>query len=288
MNKHEGRHLVRFAFCKRLDVLDEAVAPPEDARLSRRTQARQRRSGRKRNRSRTGGDLAGSMSANRMVSPCEPVASNSPSGSTMRLSPTYCSPPPSPTRLQPDDVGLVLDRPGLQQRHPVVRRGLGPVGRHEVQVGGGGEPPELVGEAQVVADERADAHALDLDLHQAVAGAEVGVLAAEGERVDLVVAVHRAVGAGEHEAVRRPAVGGVAVGGDLGAAAAHPHPVLRGLLHAGTVADGPPSGSPRCGLSTAKPVENVSVSSTSRAPRRRPRRRPSEPGDGSSPRGRSR
>ena len=26
MNKHEGRHLVRFAFCKRLDVLDEAVA----------------------------------------------------------------------------------------------------------------------------------------------------------------------------------------------------------------------------------------------------------------------
>ncbi|MFZ9627721.1 MAG: pyridoxal phosphate-dependent aminotransferase [Ilumatobacteraceae bacterium] len=26
MNKHEGRHLVRFAFCKRLEVLDEAVA----------------------------------------------------------------------------------------------------------------------------------------------------------------------------------------------------------------------------------------------------------------------
>ena len=25
MNKHEGRHLVRFAFCKRLDVIDEAV-----------------------------------------------------------------------------------------------------------------------------------------------------------------------------------------------------------------------------------------------------------------------
>jgi N-succinyldiaminopimelate aminotransferase len=25
MNKHEGRHLVRFAFCKRLEVLDEAV-----------------------------------------------------------------------------------------------------------------------------------------------------------------------------------------------------------------------------------------------------------------------
>jgi N-succinyldiaminopimelate aminotransferase len=25
MNKHEGRHIVRFAFCKRLDVLDEAV-----------------------------------------------------------------------------------------------------------------------------------------------------------------------------------------------------------------------------------------------------------------------
>jgi N-succinyldiaminopimelate aminotransferase len=24
-NRHEGRHLVRFAFCKRLDVLDEVV-----------------------------------------------------------------------------------------------------------------------------------------------------------------------------------------------------------------------------------------------------------------------
>jgi N-succinyldiaminopimelate aminotransferase len=24
-NKHEGRHLVRFAFCKRFEVLDEAV-----------------------------------------------------------------------------------------------------------------------------------------------------------------------------------------------------------------------------------------------------------------------
>ena len=26
MNKHEGRHIVRFAFCKRLEILDEAVA----------------------------------------------------------------------------------------------------------------------------------------------------------------------------------------------------------------------------------------------------------------------
>jgi N-succinyldiaminopimelate aminotransferase len=25
-NRHLGRHLVRFAFCKRLDVLDEAAA----------------------------------------------------------------------------------------------------------------------------------------------------------------------------------------------------------------------------------------------------------------------
>jgi len=29
-NKHEGRHLVRFAFCKRLDVLDEAVVRLKD------------------------------------------------------------------------------------------------------------------------------------------------------------------------------------------------------------------------------------------------------------------
>ncbi|MEO5723606.1 MAG: aminotransferase, partial [Ilumatobacteraceae bacterium] len=26
VNRHEGRHLVRFAFCKRFEVLDEAVS----------------------------------------------------------------------------------------------------------------------------------------------------------------------------------------------------------------------------------------------------------------------
>ena len=46
--------------------------------------------------------------------------------------------------------------PGLEQGHPVEPPRLGPVGRHQVEVRGGGQFPELVGEPQVVADERRD------------------------------------------------------------------------------------------------------------------------------------
>ena len=63
------------------------------------------------------------------------------------------------------------------------------------------------------------------------AGAEVLVLATEGERVDLVVAVHGSVGPGHHETVGGAPIGRVAVGGNLGAAASPPHAVLCSLRH---------------------------------------------------------
>ena len=63
-----------------------------------------------------------------------------------------------------------------------------------------------------------------------IAGAEVLGLAAVGERVDLAVAVLRAVGRGEHERVVRPLVVGRSVGGDLRARAADPHAVQPSLL----------------------------------------------------------
>ena len=106
-----------------------------------------------------------------------------------------------------------------------------------------------------------------------VAGAEVLVLAAVGERVDLAVAVHRAVGPGEHEACctgadRRPARP-VAISGT----SRRPTRRARAACSARNCDDGPPSGSAMPGVSIEKPVENVSVSRTSPAPRsRRPRR----------------
>ena len=81
----------------------------------------------------------------------------------MRLSPAYDKPAPFADPVHADDVGLVLDRPGLEQHLPVQPALLGPVGRHEVDVGGRRQLPELVGEAQVVADERADPQPVDLD-----------------------------------------------------------------------------------------------------------------------------
>ena len=56
-----------------------------------------------------------------------------------------------------------------------------PVGDDDVAVGVAGERPELVGEAQVVADEQAEPHALDLDGDVLVAGVVVLVLAARSE-----------------------------------------------------------------------------------------------------------
>ena len=54
---------------------------------------------------------------------------------------------------------------------------LGPVGRDDVGVDVGRERPELVGEAQVVADEQPDPDAVDLDDDPLVAGGVVLVLA---------------------------------------------------------------------------------------------------------------
>ena len=83
--------------------------------------------------------------------------------------------------------------------------------------------------------------------------------------MDLAVPVHRAVGRGEHEHVRRALIVGRCVGRDLGARATDPDVVGRGHL-ARNCDDGPPSVSAMSGVSNEKPVENVSVSSTSPAP----------------------
>ena len=108
---------------------------------------------------------------------------------------------------------------------------FGPVGRYEIEIGSGREPPELVGEAEVVTDERRDAHTVDLDLNEGITGTKVAGLAAERERMDLAVAVHGAVGTGKNKAVGGSRVGRVRVGGYLGAAAADPHSVQCRLLY---------------------------------------------------------
>src|SRR6202011_121279 len=69
--------------------------------------------------------------------------------------------------VYPNDIRLVLDRPSDQQALPVVAPALGPVGDNEIAVGVVGERPELVGEAQVVADEKTAAESLHVDGHVA-------------------------------------------------------------------------------------------------------------------------
>ena len=90
--------------------------------------------------------------------------------------------------------------------------------------------PELVGEAEVVADEHAHPEAFDVDGHQFGAGAHVLFLAGVRERVDLAVAVRHAVGTGEHERVRGSLVVVGRAVGDLGARPADPDAVLLGHL----------------------------------------------------------
>ena len=84
--------------------------------------------------------------------------------------------------------------------------------------------------------------------------------------MDLAVAVHGAVGPGEHEASctaagRRPARRRRSPG-----TSRRPTRRAARACSARNCDDGPPSGSPRSGSSMAKPVENVSLSSTSPAP----------------------
>ncbi len=85
-------------------------------------------------------------------------------------------------RFDAHDERLVLDRPGLQQRAPVVAPRRGPVGDDHVAVGVERDGPELVGEAQVVADEQRAADALDLDGDALVTCGVLLVLAAVAER----------------------------------------------------------------------------------------------------------
>jgi hypothetical protein len=68
-----------------------------------------------------------------------------------------------------------------------------PVRDHEIAVGARCQRPHLVGEAQVVADERADPQVLDRDRDALAARGEVLLLTRVRERVDLVVVVERAV-----------------------------------------------------------------------------------------------
>ena len=111
-----------------------------------------------------GGDVSASMSASRIVSPPAPVASISPSGSMIRAVAGVVEAAARADAVDADDVRLVLDRPRLQQRRPVQPPRRRPVGRHEVaRRCRAPSCPELVGEAQVVADEQADPQALDVD-----------------------------------------------------------------------------------------------------------------------------
>ena len=165
-----------------------------------------------------------------------------------------------------DDVGLVLDRPRPQQRRPVQPSLRRPVGDDEVGVDVARPAPRTrrrsAGRSRRTARHRSPSMSTVTNVG---AGADVALLVGVGERVDLAVAVLRAVGAGEHEHVRRPLVVGGRFGGDLRARAADPDAV-GGRHPARNCDDGPPSGSAMSGESNENPVENVSVSSTTRAP----------------------
>ena len=84
--------------------------------------------------------------------------------------------------------------------------------------------------------------------------------------MDLAVAMRRAVGPGQHEHVRRTLIVRRRVGRDLRARPADPHAVGRRHRPRGTSTTVRPSCSPMPGVSNEKPVEKVSVSSTSPAP----------------------
>ena len=149
----------------------------------------------------------------------------------------------------------------------MVAARLRPVRDDDVAVGRRGPRPELVREAQVVADEETDAQALDLDGEERVARVVVLVLAAVGERVDLVVVVQRTLGAGEHEPVDGPGAPGACTGID-----AHTQTSWRCACSRRNCVLGPSSGSAMRSLAIEKPVENISVSATRRAPLPRPAR----------------
>ena len=108
----------------------------------------------------------------------------------------------------------------------------------------------------------AAADALDVDGEECVAGRVVLGLGAVAERMDLGVAMHGAVGRGEHELIERS----IARRRAFGNRPAHPHLVLTRLRRTRNAALGPSGSSATRSTAIENPVENISVSTTSRAP----------------------
>ena len=156
--------------------------------------------------------------------------------------------------------------PGPQQRRPVQPSLGGPVGDDEVRVDVVGQRPELVGEAQVVADEQRAAQPVDLDGDEVGAGADVALLVGVGERMDLAVPVRRC------RRGRRARTRSTGADRRRAPPARSPDTSRRPTRRAWSPSrtrncdDGPPSGSAMSGESNENPVENVSVTSTTRAP----------------------
>ena len=114
----------------------------------------------------------------------------------------------------------------------MVTAGFWPVGRHQIHIGFQGPLPELVGKSQVVTHEQTDPDAINGDGDHLVARSKMLVFAAVRKRVDLAVAMHCAIGAGQNEDVVRPLIGGlghVSAITDFGTRATNPQPVQRRL-----------------------------------------------------------
>jgi hypothetical protein len=102
-----------------------------------------------------------------------------------------------------DDKGLILDRPGDEERPPMMLPCGGPTRPDEKQVGSsdGRESPKL-GKAEVVADQRAGGEGADFDERDAIASSVRLGLAAEAEGVHLRVGGREgSVGASDHAAI---------------------------------------------------------------------------------------
>ena len=93
------------------------------------------------------------------------------------------------TAVHAEDERLVLDRPGLQEREPVLGASGRPQGDHDEQCCALVEPqPEHLREPEVVADERTDPVPGPVDHHNLGAGPIGGALVGGAEGVDLGVA----------------------------------------------------------------------------------------------------
>ncbi len=131
------------------------------------------------------------------------------------------------------DIAQVFDGPRRQQAVPVLAAGGRPVGGVEQQIGATRvAAPDR--EAQVIADQRADTPALELEHDLLVSGLEMLVLAGHAEQVALVVMRQRTIRTRPEQAIAIAAV----VGLDDQAAADHRIETLRLLAQpcaAGTI-----------------------------------------------------